>query len=354
MAKRPSFSELRELGFHLQVPGGMAPRGWIDRKDIDTLARDAALVTTPNSTVPAELVAYFDPRIIDIVTRPRKAREIFNEVQKGDWTTPYAKFRQNELTGSTQPYTDFGQSGMSGVNYNWITRQQYVFQTLIEYGDLEEAVSSAAKIQLAADKQRAAAYVLDNDANLFYLLGIQGMDIYGILNNPDLPDAITPVSVGDDNSARVLWSDKDTKERYNDILALFQQLVTQCDGWVDQDSALTLVISPAAAVDLGLATDHNISVLDMLKKYFGNLRIVTLPELGDASDGADDEGGDETLMLIANDMAGNPVGELGYSDKIRAGRIVPDVSSYRQKWVSTTYGAIIYYPLAVATMRGIR
>lgn len=345
MAKRPSFNELQALGFFLHVPGGVPPRGWIDRKEIDVLAHDAALVTVPNSTVPAELLAYYDPRVIDIVTRPRKAREIFSEVQKGDWTTPYAKFKQNELTGSTQPYTDFGQSRTSGVNYNWITRQQYVFQTLIEYGDLEEAVSAAAKIQLAADKQRSAAHVIDVDANLFYLLGVQGMEIYGILNNPALPAAIAPLPSG--TGGGILWSTKDTLQRYNDILSLFQQLVIQGDGWIDQDSALTLVISPAAAVDLGAATDFNVSVLDMLKKYFSNLKIVTLPEM------ADDAAG-ESIMLIADDMAGNPVGELGYSDKIRAGRIVPDVSSFRQKWTSTTYGAIIYYPFAIATMRGIR
>lgn len=343
--KRPSFNELQALGFHLHVPGGIAPRGWISQGEVDTLARDAALVTVPNTTVPAELLAYYDPRIIDIVTRPRKAREIASEVQKGDWTTPYAKFKVNELTGSTQPYADYGQSRTSGVNYNWITRQQYVFQTVIEYGDFEEAVSAAAKIQLAADKQRAAAHVIDVDSNLFYLLGVQGRDIYGLLNDPSLPAAIAPLPSGQGGS--LLWANKTTQQIYDDILALFQQLVTQGDGWIDQDSALTFVVSPAAAVLLGKATDFNISVMDMLNKYFSSLKIVTLPEL------ADDTAG-ESIMLIADTMAGNPTSELGYSDKIRAGRVVPDVSSFRQKWTSTTYGAIIYYPFAFASMRGIR
>lgn len=345
MAKRPSFNDLQALGFYLHVPGGVAPRGWIDRNSVDTLARDAALVTVPNAAVPAELLAYYDPRIIDIVTRARKAREIASEVQKGDWTTPYAKFRVNELTGSTQPYSDFGQSRTSGVNYNWIPREQYVFQTLIEYGDFEEAVSSAAKIQYAADKQRAAAHVIDVDTNLFYLFGVQGRDIYGLLNEPNLFPAISPLPSG--AGGAVLWADKTTQQIYEDILALFEELVTQCDGWVDQNSALTLCISPSAAVLLGKATDFNVSVMDMLNKYFSSLKIVTLPELADETSG-------ESIRMSADDMAGNPTQELAYSDKIRAGRIVPDVSSLRQKWTSTTYGAIIYYPQAVATMRGVR
>ena len=344
MAKRPSFNKLQALGFSLHVPGGVAPRGWIDQGDMDVLAHDAALMSTANSSVPAELLAYYDPRVIDIVTRPRKAREIFNEVQKGDWTTPFAKFKVNELTGSTQPYADHGQSRTSGVNYNWITRQQYVFQTLIEYGDLEEAVSAAAKIQLAADKQRAAAHVIDVDSNLFYLLGVQGMDIYGILNCPELPAAIAPLPSG--QSGSIEWAKKNTQQIYDDVLTLFTKLVGQGDGWIDQDCALTLVISPAAAVQLGKATDFNVSVQKMLFEYFTTLKIVTLPEM------ADDAAG-ELVMLIADEIAGNPTGELAFSDKIRAGRVVPDVSSFRQKWTSTTYGAIIYYPLAIATMRGV-
>lgn len=343
--KRISFNELQAYGIRLAVPGATPPRGWIENGNIAMLANDAALVTIPNTAIPAELTAYYDPRIIDVVTRPRKAREIFNEVQKGDWTTSHAKFRMNELTGSTQPYTDFGQSRTSNVNYNWITRQQYVFQTLIEYGDFEEAVSAVAKIQLAADKQRAAAHVIDVDSNLFYLLGVAGMDIFGILNAPNMSAAISPLPSGTGGS--VLWSAKDTQKIYNDILALHEQLVSQGDGWIDQSSALTLVVSPSAAVALGKATDYNVSVMDMLNKYFSNLKLVTLPELADDASG-------ELLLLIADEMSGNPTGELGFSDKIRAGRVVPDVSSFRQKWSSTTYGAIIYYPFAVASMRGIR
>lgn len=343
--KRPSFSDLRAYGFHLGVPNGVPPRAWIDDNNIDALANDAQIVTVANSAIPAELTAYYDPRIIDIVTRPLKAREIFNEVQKGDWTTSHAKFRMNEMTGSTQPYQDFGDSRTSGVNHNWITREQYVFQTVIEYGDYEEAVSAAAKIRLAAEKQRAAAHVVDVDSNLFYLLGVAGRDIFGILNSPDLTPAIAPLPGGAGSS--VLWADKETQAVYNDILALFEHLVVQGDGWIDKDSALTLVVSPASAVMLGKATNFNVSVMDMLNKYFRALKLVTLPELSDDASG-------ETIMLIADDMAGNPTAELGYSAKIRAGRVIPDVSSFRQKWTSTTYGAIVFYPFAIATMRGIR
>ena len=344
MMKRPTFSELQRLGFIFQTPGGIPPRNWIERGNMASLAQDAALLTIPNATVPAEFLAYIDPRVIDILTRPMKARNLFSEVQKGDWTTAYAKFRVNEMTGSTQPYADYGQSRTVGVNYNYITREQYIFQTVIEYGDYEEAVSASAKIQLAADKQRAAAHIIDVDSNLFYLRGVMGREIYGVLNNPSLPAAISPLPNGTGSS--VLWKDKSTRAIYQDILALFAQLVKQTDGNIDESAPLKLVISPATNVRLGEATDFNISVKDMLNKYFSSLKVETLPEM------ADDAAG-ESIMLIADNILGNPTGELAFSEKVRAGRIIPDMSSFRQKWTSTTYGAIIYYPFAVATMRGI-
>ena len=71
-------------------------RAWMDTKDssvMNELAQDAALITSQNAAVPAELTSYIDPAVIEILTAPRNARKIFPEVKKGDWTTGYAKFR---------------------------------------------------------------------------------------------------------------------------------------------------------------------------------------------------------------------------------------------------------------------
>lgn len=329
-----------QYGFHF----GPGFRNWITPGNLPRLARDAALVTAPNAAVPAEFLAYVDPAVIDILTAPRKAREIFGEAKKGDWTTAYAKFRANELTGSTQPYTDYGQSGTSGVNYNWITREQYLFQTVIQYGDLEEAVTSAARISLAADKQRSAANTIDLDANRFYLQGVAGRQIYGLLNEPSLSAPLTPAPSGAGDSAA--WADKSSRQIYDDIRALFGQLVKQSAGWIDQSSPLVLALSPDLSVALGKATDFNVSVQDMLDKFFRNLAVVTLPELSQETTG-------ETMLLIAREARGMKTAELAYSEKLRAGRVVPALSSFSQKWTAGTYGAVIYLPFAVAQMRGM-
>lgn len=39
--------------------------------------------------------------------------------------------------------------------------------------------------------------------------------------------------------------------------------------------------------------------------------------------------------------------------KMRAGRLIPDLSSYKQKMVGGTLGAVIRAPFAIASMIGI-
>ena len=291
----------------------------------------------------AELLAYIDPMVIEILTAPRRAREIFGEEKKGDWTTPYMKWRVDEMTGKTEPYSDYANGTTSGVNSEWQTRVQYVFQTSITYGDFEVDMSSTAKVNLAASKQRAAANVIDIDQNRFYLLGVAGKELYGILNDPNLPAAITAGATGTGGSTK--WADKTTVQIYNDVLALFAQLSEQSSGLIDKDTPLKLCLSPELAVRLGAATDFNVSVLDMLKRYFTRIDIVTVPELHSMTAG-------ETMFLIAPEVNGQRSGTLAFGEKMRAGRVVPDLSSFRQKFVGTTYGGIVLMPFAFAQMTG--
>ncbi len=334
-----SFEQAARYGF--VFPTG---RMWATPENRARIAQDAALITTPNTTVPAELLAYVDPMVIEIMTAPRRAREIFGEEKKGDWTTPYAKWRVDEMTGTTEPYSDYANGTASGVNSEWQTRPQYVFQTSISYGDMEVAMSSTAKVGLAASKQRAAANVIDIDQNRFYLRGVADKEIYGILNDPNLPAAVTAGATGAGNSTK--WADKSTVQIYNDILALFAQLTEQSGGLIDKDTPLKLCLSPEMGVRLGAATDFNISVLDMLKKYFGSIDIVTVPELHSATAG-------ETVFLIAPEVNGQRSGVLAFGEKMRAGRVVPELSSFRQKFVGTTYGGIVLMPFAFAQMTGM-
>ena len=340
-----SFDQAKQFGFVFD-----GARDWITPELKTRLAMDAALTTVPNTAVPVEFLAYIDPMVVEILTAPRRAREIFEEEKKGDWTTDYYKFRISEMVGGTEEYNDYANGVTSDVNNEWQSRGQYLFQTSITYGVREMALASAAKISLAADKQKAAANRIDIDANKFYLTGVAGLPIYGILNDPNLPSSITAASTGTGSSP--LWSNKTTTQIYDDIMALFAQLQTQSNGLIDQRTQLKLLISPSLNRYLGVATDFNIHVTDMLDKYFGNtpqkenFKVVVVPELG-ASDG------DETIFLVAPEVMGQKSAALAFSEKMRSGPVIQDMSSYRQKFVSTTYGGIVYLPFAFASMTGM-
>jgi hypothetical protein len=329
--RKPTFQEAAQAGFVFPQA-----RSWIDG-NVPALAQDAALVTTPNTGVPVEFLAYIDPMVVEILTSVRNAKAVFEEQKKGDWTTSYAKWRADEIVGSTQPYSDYANGTDSDVNSNWLSREQYVFQTSIKYGDMEVDMAAQAKIELAAAKQRAAATIIDIDANKFYLFGVAGKQIYGILNDPNLPNATTVTA----------WASKTTANIYADILnSLFGVLASNSGGHITNSTPLKLLVSPAMNVLLGKATDFNVSVLDMLQKYFTALEVVVIPELATMAAG-------DTIFMVAPEVNGTPTGMLAFGDKFRLGRVIPDMSSFRQKAVCTTYGGIVLQPFAFASITGM-
>lgn len=337
MNDRQALEKIREKGFVFD-----GAKGFITKDNRQRLASDAAMITGANSGVPALFTTYIDPMVIDILTAPTRAREIFGEVKKGDWTNTGAMFETVEQMGCSTAYSDYGNGAMSDVNVNYPYRQNYLAQTHIRYGDHETAVSGKAMIDLVSKKQKAVATIINTDENKFYLYGVQGKEIYGLLNEPNLPAAITASSV---NTNKTKWADKDTQQIYDDVLLLAAELFKNSQGNIDEKSDLVLCVSPASNVLLGKSTINNVSVKDMLNKYFSNLSIVTLPELT-ADSGT-------SILLIARSVMGTPTAQLGYSEKMRAMRIVPYTSYYEQKFVFGTYGAIVYLPFAIAKMTGV-
>ena len=314
---------------------GSPIRGILANDSIDQLANDAAMVTAANSGVPVEFTSYIDPMVIPILTATHGAREIFGEAKKGDWTTSYARFQTSEITGEVEAYTDYGQGGASDVNPTFPVRTQYIYQTNIRYGDREVDVASRARLQLAADKQRAAATVIDIASNKFALYGVAGLEIYGFAVSP-LPNA----------DSKTLWAEKSTKEIYEDVLYLFGKMADRGAGHIDANTELVLATSPATQVQLGKATDFNISARQMLETYFPKIRFVALPELATATGGT-------SILLVAPTIEGLPTAQIGFSEKFRAMRLIPESSSFHQKFVGSSYGTIIYRPFAIGTMTGV-
>ena len=307
------------------------------------MARDADLVTAPNAGVPSELTTFFNPKVVEVLRAPLRARAIFPEEKNGDAASTSAKFQMLEYVGHTEPYDDYADGGTADINANWVTRDPYLFQTIRRYGNLEEMRNAAAKLSLAAATQRSAAVIIDTDYNRFAFLGVAGLRNYGILNDPGLNATITPAATG--TSSGTKWETKTTKLIFDDILSLFQQRVLQTAGKVSKDDKLIFAMSPETAVRLASATDFNVSVTKMMDGYFRNYTIVTAPEYATT--------GGELVQCIAVEIDGQETGVIGFNEKFFAFAPVRKTSSIVQKFRAGTYGAIIKAPAGVAGMLGV-
>jgi hypothetical protein len=321
------------------------PRNILTKEVENKIAMDAALTTTTNQGIPAWMTLYTHPQVIEVLLGKRAAEDIYPPQKTGTYGDKTAQFPIVEYTGSVAPYDDYATEGSSGYNANWPTREAYYFQNYSEWGDLEMAVMSKGKIEAAAMKQRSAAIKIKIAHNKMWFFGVSGLKNYGILNDPNLSAPIAPTAgdVGD------TWEEKTTKEIYADVLALFTQLNQQAgailkDGWSMSDRLL-LCVSNMVAPALHKATDYNISALDMIKKAFPALDIVTAPEYS--------TGGGELVQLIAPSLDGQDTGLLGYVELMKVHGIVRRESSFREKNSAANFGCVIRQPFAIAQMLGV-
>lgn len=314
----------------------------VGTREEGAMALDAALVTTPNTAIPAEILTFFDNRAIEVLTAKRAATQIFDEVKSGSRADAMRKFRVVEHTGFTQPYSDYSDNGKSDVNYNFPVRENYLFETVIKYGEQEEAESARARINLVADKQLAASHNIAVDTNRFYMNGVAGLQNFGILNQPNLPAAIV---AGTKTAGGTTWAVATGTEIYDDIVAMMSDIASRSEGLVDQSTRYKLIVGASSNAQLNkLNAMGTEPVLALIKRNFPNLEVVVAPEYDDTT---------KKIQLIAVNVDGTPTGECAYSEKLVAGRVVAGLSHFAQKFMAGVYGAVIYRPVFVSTMTGI-
>jgi hypothetical protein len=316
------------------------------QKERMAIAMDAAIpmVTAANLGIPEMFSTFVDPQCIEILSAPTNASKIFPHRKNADWKDTESIYTEIEAVGRSEAYSDYGKAATSDVNMNFPARGVHRLQTLIRVGDLEQERAAAVKIDLLSKKQQAAARVLRQDTNEIELFGYNGLTIYGMLNDPNIPAALNPGVEGGETA----WDSKSAVGIYNDILSLFGELAKNSGGYIKFDTPMVLVVPPAVSSRLARVTELGVApVMDMVKGYFPNLRVETLAQL-------EDDTGVQKVMLVAENVEGMPSGVTGYADLLRTSRVVSEYTSMSQKWMSSTTGTFIYLPFAVATMSGIQ
>lgn len=315
------------------------------------MAMDAAfpLVTTANSGIPAMLSTYIDPKLIEVLVAPMKAAEAAGGERKlGDWTLRTAMFPMVESTGEATSYGDYNNSGSAGVNVQFPQRQSYHYQTMTQWGERELAEMGLAKVDLAAQKNIAAALTLNKYQNKTYLFGVSGLQNYGMLNDPALPADLTPVTKTAGGTAWITTAgavNATALEVLADISKMFYTLQARNKGLIDRSSPMTLIMSPESEVALTITNEFNVNVADLLKKNYPGIKIVTVPEYATA--------GGQKVQLVVDSIEGQKTWEPAFTEKMRAHPIIVMESAFKQKKSAGTWGTVVYRPMAISALIGV-
>jgi hypothetical protein len=323
------------------------------------LAMDAqpALQTDPNTGIPSWLSTFIDPDVYNILFAPTEAAEIVGEERKGNWTTTTAMFPTVEHTVEVSTYGDFNENGRASVNTNWPQRQSYNFQVMMEYGDREIEMAGLGRVNWISSLDAAAADGLNRFQNLSYFYGVSGLQCFGLFNDPNLGAPLSPAPKANGGTA---WFTADghpnatANEVYNDIVALYENIVNNNLGLVNKKSPMVLGLSPGSEVALTFTNSFNVNVEDLLKKNFPNLRIQTAVQYG-AQTPANPQGvpAGNFMQLIVEKIKGQKTAYCAFTEKLKAFPIIRAASSFKQKKMGGTFGAIIRMPVAFSSMLGI-
>lgn len=348
MSPFKDFTRLAALG----VVG--LPPAWLDDKAREAIASqsmafDAApgsLVTQNNNGVPNWLTMYTSPEVVKVLLSRCAAEEIYDPVKNGELWVQTAAFPMLEYTGEVAPYGDYSGEGSSDYNANWPQRQEYVFQTVTKIGDAETQRMGMAKINAASAKQEASAMVLKRARNKIWFFGVEGLQNYGILNDPALP---APISPPVDGNGKLKLSEKSADDVYETIRVLYARLHSQTRGLIDDglkmDAEMKLCMSTDVAPNLKKKNSFGLTVEAMLKDAFPKMKVVTAPEFST-------EAG-ELMQLICPSVDGQRTGQLGYTELLHAHGMRRALSHFEEKKSSGNYGAVIFQPFAVAQMLGV-
>ncbi len=315
------------------------------------------LSTEANSGIPMQFLNFIDPQVYEILFAPLKVAELLGgEQQRGKWTDVSAMFPVVESTGEVSSYDDYSNAGVSGVNMNWPAREAYLLQTVLPYGDLEVARAGEANINIVAEKEKAAANNLSRFQNFSYAFGVAGLQNFGTTNDPNLSASLTPAPKARGGTA---WIQSgvvvaSANEIITDIQSIITQLINQGNGNIDTDTPMTMGIP--AVLDNALATVNSFgfTVRKGLSEVYPKLKIISGIQQYGVKSAQNPQGlaGGNLVQIIADTVQGQKAGFCAYNEKMRAHPIVREMSAYRQKKTSGTYGAIIRQPFTIASMLG--
>jgi hypothetical protein len=347
----------QQLGVTLPDVKSYIPDGFATDFSFAMDSQPQLAATAPNSAVPMIFTTMVDPKVFKALFAPNKATQILKEERRGTWVDDTIMLPITEAAGEVSSYGDYANNGAVTSNTNWPQRQAYLFQVIKQYGERELERAGAARINWVSELDYSAAVMLNKFSNLTYFFGVQGLQNYGLLNDPNLNASLTPATKAYggtswyNNAGQIAAT---ANEIFADVQSVFAQLVTQSGGLVDRETRMVLSLSPASEAAFTTTNSFNVNVSDLLKKNFPNLRVVSAVQYG-ALSATNPQGiaGGNFMQLIAEEVEGQETGFMAFNEKMRAHKLIPGLSNYSQKVSSGVYGCVLRQTFTIASMLGI-
>lgn len=331
------------------------PEEW---KHNHQLAMDAlpSLTTDPNSAIPAMLTTLIDPKVYKVLFAANKAAKILGEQKKGTWLDETTMFPVVESTGEVSSYGDYSENGAAGANTAWPQRQSYLFQIMLEYGERELERAGLARINWVSELEESAATIMNKFSNLTYFFGVRNLQNFGLVNDPNLAAPITPSTKAWGGTQWISGGQikATANEIFADFQAMFYQLTVQSQGLVEAEDKLVVAMSPGSAVALTATNSFGVNVYALLKENFPNIRFEKAVQYG-ALSALNPQGiaGGNLVQMLVESIEGQDTGFCSFNEKMRAHKLIPATSSYKQKLTGGTWGAVLRQPFGVAQLLGV-
>lgn len=340
-----------------------------DSAEADALAmvlRDDAQVPAyniPSSGVPQPATTIYVSQPIKEIYKATRLKDLASDYQQGVFGVTDVKIPVRVTGGVSSLYDDLSTGGNSTVNYNWVPRQvQYWEQSLI-YGDMQQAIFSLAKLDYVSDVRDAMAISIAQQQNDIGFNGWSGsgknavyFSIYGILNEPNLPPAITLPADGQIPGDQSLaptskWIGKNYYQITRDILLLVNDVLTRLVGHMSlKDVKGTLSIPPSANAWLGYTNTVGQTVAEWISSTLPGLRLVTTSNFETTLTSVTNS----VIMLAVNhpQTGEKPFREL-FVTKYQAHRPFVQSTAVIEKVSYGLGGVVCVYPICVSYAYGV-
>lgn len=347
----------QQLGVTLPDVTSYIPEGFGTNFEYAMDAQPQLAATAPNSSIPMIFTTMVDPKVFKALFAPNKATQILKEERRGTWVDDTIMLPITEAAGEVSSYGDYANNGAVTSNTNWPQRQAYLFQVIKQYGERELERAGAARINWVSDLDYSAATMLNKFSNLTYFYGVNGLQNYGLFNDPNLNASLTPATKAwggttwYNNSGQIAAT---ANEIYADVQNTVTQAIVQSGGLINAESRMKLGLSPLSKAALNTTNSFNVNVYTLLKDNYPNMEIVDAVQYGALST-ANPQGvaGGNFMQVIVEEVEGQETGFMAFNEKMRAHKLIPGLSSYSQKVSAGTYGAVLRQTFGIASMLGI-